>query len=533
MRKKRNLFIILGLIVILGTYFIFVKKNGNDFETAEVVRGEIISEIFESGIIKKGEEVNLSFLGGGRIKEIYVTEGDQIKKGEQLIELEDDNLKIQISRALAGLRIAESSYAKLISGASIEDIRIVEMAFLNAEKDHKSAINNLEKIKITTKEKITKIYGDSSSVLNDSYIKANSAYEVINEISKTYFTGFSTEYSRKAIENKDRIKYSADAIKTSRDSFKESDSFQDMKNYLIETEKNLKDIFNNINTFAEVFKEPIYRDASKQDLDDITNQKNIINNQIATLTSLINNASLTNSTNEIEINNAESQVISAQNRVDSAFLELEKIKSSADEIDLKQAMARIDQAKAEVELLEMSLRNLIITTPLSGKILKIYVQKQEIIQPGTPIITFVPDGKYQIEANIYEGDISKIQIGNKTKIELVAFPDQTFDGEVIFIDSASKIIDGVVYYKTIISFENYPEGIMTNMTADVAIQTDKKENVLIISERLVHKDGDKEYVKVLEDGLEKMVEVELGLRGEKRMVEVLSGLEEGEIILVD
>jgi len=115
---------------------------------------------------------------------------------------------------------------------------------------------------------------------------------------------------------------------------------------------------------------------------------------------------------------------------------------------------------------------------------------------------------------------------------MVAFPDQSFAGKVLSIDPAEKIVDGVVYYEIVITFESVPEGIKPGMTADLTIKTALKENVLTVPEdAILEKDG-KTVVETLEDGLVKEKEVTVGLKGTGDMVEIISGLEGGEKVIL-
>ena len=71
------------------------------------------------------------------------------------------------------------------------------------------------------------------------------------------------------------------------------------------------------------------------------------------------------------------------------------------------------------------------------------------------------------------------------------------------------------------------------MTADVVFDTEKKENILYIPQRAVRtNDEGGRYVRLLENGQVREVEVTLGLRGDDGLVEVISGLEEGQEIVI-
>jgi multidrug efflux pump subunit AcrA (membrane-fusion protein) len=150
------------------------------------------------------------------------------------------------------------------------------------------------------------------------------------------------------------------------------------------------------------------------------------------------------------------------------------------------------------------------------------------------MIVFLPADPFQIETNIYEEDIIKINIDNPVDISLVAFPDQVFKGNVISIDPAEQLIDGVIYYKVKISFENIIDQAKPGMTADLVIKTDSRENVLIIPEDAIQEEDGIITIEVLKDK-EKIEErqIEIGLQETNDdMIEVISGLLEGEKIFV-
>ena len=139
---------------------------------------------------------------------------------------------------------------------------------------------------------------------------------------------------------------------------------------------------------------------------------------------------------------------------------------------------------------------------------------------------------FEIEVNIYEEDVVKINPGNPVDISLIAFPGQVFKGQVISIDPSEKLIEGVVYYKTIIHSEELPAGIQPGMTADLLINTASKENVLAIPNEAIQKGDDKLRVEILDGNSIKEREIEIGFEGSNGLVEVVSGLKEGDQIIL-
>jgi macrolide-specific efflux system membrane fusion protein len=70
------------------------------------------------------------------------------------------------------------------------------------------------------------------------------------------------------------------------------------------------------------------------------------------------------------------------------------------------------------------------------------------------------------------------------------------------------------------------------MTADLMITTDLMENVLTIPEKALQKKNGKIIIQLLEQNQIIEREIEIGLKGTNDLVEVVSGLEQGEQIIL-
>jgi len=89
----------------------------------------------------------------------------------------------------------------------------------------------------------------------------------------------------------------------------------------------------------------------------------------------------------------------------------------------------------------------------------------------------------------------------------------------------------VVYYETKIAFDQSPEGLMPEMTADVEIITAQKENVLLVSEAALRKREDGWKVEIVGDGATREVGVQIGIRA-KGIAEIISGIAEGDLVVI-
>jgi hypothetical protein len=92
------------------------------------------------------------------------------------------------------------------------------------------------------------------------------------------------------------------------------------------------------------------------------------------------------------------------------------------------------------------------------------------------------------------------------------------------------LIDGIVNYKIRVTLKNTDPRIKTGLTTNLKIQTSKKSAVLAIPLYAVAKEGDQSFVNLEIGKNTKKVQIETGLLGNDGLVEVLNGLNEGDIV---
>ena len=75
---------------------------------AFIVKGDTVeNNIFTTGTLLANEDVELSSESSGIVRDIYLTEGAEVKKGDLLIKINDSDLQAQLNRAKFRLSLAE------------------------------------------------------------------------------------------------------------------------------------------------------------------------------------------------------------------------------------------------------------------------------------------------------------------------------------------------------------------------------------------------------------------------------------------
>ncbi|MFH1894694.1 MAG: efflux RND transporter periplasmic adaptor subunit [Patescibacteria group bacterium] len=509
MKKKKIILIIVILIAVIFVISkVFVKNEDTSFAPEKVTRGTVIQEVSETGIVKKGEEINLSFQNGGKIEKIYAEAGSAVKSGDILAKIDIGQLNIQYAEARAALDVAK---AKLqVARTSVSNYQTA----LSAKKQ------NLIDVTAAARQSLEAAYEDAQNTLDDAYLKTYNALDVVKTIQISYFYRGDQE-SIAVADGKKSIDNSLAEAKSSLDAVLADSKDKNIDTALSVMKKSLEEAASGLTIVRQNCDMSVYRDiVSSSHKTSLDTQRTNINTALTNIVNSQQAISLAKVTNDANINAAKNDVLTAEG----------SLKKSEDDIVLYQA--QVKQSEAQANLLWQKISDTSISAPTDGQITKVNKKAGEIVQSSESVISFLSSGPFQVAADIYEEDIVKVKVGDPADIKATAFSGQIFFGKVIFINPAEKLVDGVVYYEVKIDFQEAPQEIKPGMTADITIKTAQKDNVLVVSESAVTKKDNKNFVQVIKDEKQQEREVQVGLKGSEGIVEIVSGLKEGEEIAV-
>ena len=500
MNKKTIIVIIITIFLILfGVYMAFLRKEKPGFTLVKVSRATISQEVSETGTVEKGEEIKLAFENIGKIEKIYVSIGDTIESKQNLVKLDTNKLSLQLEEAEAAFRIIQAEKAN------------AELSFIEAQQSLKDA-------QALAEEDLANSYQDALNALDDAYLKIYNAYTTVSSVKRTYFERGDLE-SITVADNKDKIGRNLDQTKLYIDNAKKTLKNEDIDTALLKVNEALINTKDALEMVRNVEETGAYKDiVSSTDRASLDTQKLNVNTANSNILSSRQNISTIKINNTTNINTATSKVNEIENQ----------LKESQEGL----YQAKIKEAEAKVALLRNQIQESVLKSPTKGQITGIEMKEGEIVQPGQLAISFLPANPFQIKVDIYEEDVVKLSVGNEVDITLTAFPDKILKGKLISIDPAEKLIEGVVYYETTIDFKDYPEGIKQGMTADVVIKSFSKNDVLVIPEAAIEQKDNKTIVQVLKGKDFEQREIMIGLKGSDDMVEVISGLNEGEEVVI-
>jgi len=545
--KKPTSIIILVLLIIgfaIAIYFHFNQEKKSNLDITAVKRATIYQIVSVTGRVKPAEKVDLAFEKGGKVSAIYADVGKQVSEGEILVTLENAELIALLNQAKANLEAEQAKLNELEKGTREEEIQTYKTKVTNAERSLLDAQKNLETMKEKSIALLNDVYSSAISSAQDAINVGKNALLTLTDIQFSHFLTSSQESVRianakavavKCLLGADNAGYwtnkfialsEGGAYKAVKNAI-ENPSFENIDQALNETIFALQKVKEALDVV------PITDAFTSTEKTNLITEKNNVNSKITIISGKQTAISVQKTTNEVNIKSAESAVVSAQNTLDSAKSELELKKAGNVSEEIIAQKARVESAKATVENYKAQIVKTILRAPISGMVIKQDAKVGEVISSGVSIISLFSNSEFEIETNIPEADIAKVKIGDSAKITLDAYGDNlTFEARVVKIDPAETMIEGVATYKTTLQFIKKYEGIKSGMTANVDILTDKRENVIVIPQRAVITKDEKKFVQILENGKEKEIEVEVGIKDSNGNIEVISGLNEGDKVVI-
>jgi HlyD family secretion protein len=113
---------------------------------AKVLRGPIRSVVSTNGKVEPIPNQNFEAHApiATTVKRLLVKEGDHVRKGQLLLELDDDDIRTQAARAAAQVKTAQAAQAALKSGGTQEEVLTLRTQLTKAQSARDLAKRNLD-----------------------------------------------------------------------------------------------------------------------------------------------------------------------------------------------------------------------------------------------------------------------------------------------------------------------------------------------------------------------------------------------------
>ena len=158
MNRKKTLITLLVVLAALaaggGSYYYFRKPPGTIVTVETIKARDLEAVVSASGKIQPKRLVNISADASGRVVNLAVNEGDRVKQGQFLLQIDPKSLRTRVDSGTASLEAAESSLD--------QQRQAVETARVQLEQSQKSLARqrDLWNQQLTTRESLEKFESD-------------------------------------------------------------------------------------------------------------------------------------------------------------------------------------------------------------------------------------------------------------------------------------------------------------------------------------------------------------------------------------
>lgn len=168
---------------------------------------------------------------------------------------------------------------------------------------------------------------------------------------------------------------------------------------------------------------------------------------------------------------------------------------------------------------------------MAGTIASVDIDPGQTAQPGTAVMTLIPDAPYEVVASFSEADALKVKVGQPANVTFDALPEVTAAGKVTSVDIVPTTGNNVTTYGVTITLDEPTGTLKDGMSASVVVTTAEATNVLWAPTAAITKVGGQSTVTVRENGKDSTVPVTTGLAGDTG-TEITAGVTEGQLLVV-
>lgn len=585
--KKKAFWIPAAILLVGGGgYLLFGGgAEGPFYETRKVERGNVVQTVEVTGEIKPDARLNLAFSSTAPLERIYKKVGVAVKRGDVIAELEARDLRFASERARATLALATANLNARLAGETKEtiaiaqaqvdqakadleatrqnvqnELRIAELALAKARSDYETSGASSDQTVAAAYANLRSALQGTIGPMRSGLIDGDAEIGVDNTSANDLYESVLGLYARDALERAKQSYPSAKAAVNTADTAvrgltsstpnatvlivgeQVQDALRKTQMYLDEVQKVLAGTISNVNLTETAL--ATKRATIDADRASVSTNLTSATNYIETARSSGISQSGSKETLRIALDTATANYeIAKSNLVTKVKTAETNLAINQATLDLRQAPPRsVDVAGLRAQVLDAQtayqqaqerLADVQIVAPVDGIVTEIIPNIGEQVAANVTAVKMVSTEGYSIEALVPEADIAKVEPDQAVEITLDAFGDDvTFQGSVISENPDQTKVSDAIYYKVYVTIDPAGRDIKPGMTSNLTIKTGSRENVLVIPTRSIRERNGNRYVRVLENRTPKEVNIELGLRGDEGRAEVVSGLSEGQLVVI-
>ena len=532
-------------------------------------RGTVAATVSAIGAVVPSRQSRLTLAAAGRLKEIAVKLGDEVKAGQVLARLETSALDLKLAQAKSAQRTAELKLAQLKAGPRPEEIAAAEAGVQSAQakvadleggalpQDVAQAQSTVEQAAAgvrqaaarrdqvragaTNAEVTTAEQGVQSATstlqraeIDLAKVQAGATADDLRQaelaVEQAKNNLWSQQVNRDAIcgrgqggpcdSAKGQVAAAETAVTQARaklDALRAKPDPKDVQAAQAQVDAAREALRAAQAKLAQVKGGPTAEEMRQAD----AQVESALAGQQLALAKL---DALRQGPKSAEVQAARSALIQAQTQ-------LAVKRSPALPQELALADEAVKAAEIQVQQAQLELDNAALIAPFDGIVGAVSANAGEQVVVGTPILTLVDPKATRVDVSVDETDLARLTPGKPAAITFDAMPEKRFTGKVLGVAPNATVQQGVPTYTVSVSIDDADQPLPAGMTANVSIVVAQKENVVLIPNRAIRRVGRNQTVDVLTGEKPQTRQIKTGL-GNELVTEVVEGVADGETVVI-
>jgi HlyD family secretion protein len=492
-----------------------------------VAKGDIVVTVREAGTVEPFTKVEVKSKVGGRVLRMAVEEGQRVRPGQLLAELDRSEIQSQVNQIQAQIAAARARLAQAETELQYQQSS-TELARADADQGLLSAQSRLKQAQRQSRAQ--------------------------------------PALTRSAIAQAEANCRAAEASLAAMNASTHPQMVADAQSTLAQAEANADNTGKQLRRMkalvARGFVPENQVDDAQRDYENACSQRDAAKERVATLEQRL----------AAERREAEARVAQMRAALDAA--RTNDMQDALREDELAVAQAGLEQARvvkrralagiaqvaaqraqvlasrAAVKQLEdqlteamVRLNDTTILAPISGTITKRYIEAGELVtsgiatfSSGMPLVQIGDLTRMRVVCNINEVDVARVHVGQRAEITLDAARGQRYTGRVVSVAPAATTPaagqggnagSNIIKFQVKIAVLHTDGRLRPGMSADVDIITAERHGVLKLPLEAVDTSQESARVEALRGSATTKVDVQTGLKNETA-VEIRAGLKEGD-----
>jgi multidrug efflux system membrane fusion protein len=244
----------------------------------------------------------------------------------------------------------------------------------------------------------------------------------------------------------------------------------------------------------------------------------------------------------LELERAEANYLRAQSDLRRAEEELQRRERLAnaellatDEVDRYRAAsesldADVAAAKAARDIAAQNQRRSEVRAPHSGVINTRTVETGTYVRPGAVLATIVDVSRLRLRFKISEGESLRVREGQDVTFRVAPIGPRDFVGRVYHV---GEVADPTTRQVEVLAWVQNTGELKPGFFAEVSFNAGTKENAVVVPEAAIKASESGFVAYSVQSGKAVRKTIEIGLKTEDGLVEILSGLDGGERVVVE